>query len=445
MNTFTLSFKNLKAKPLNTVLNLLLFSTGIFMISLLLLLKSGFEEQMENNNGGIDLVVGAKGSPLQLILSSMYHVDYPTGNIKLDEAEKLSENPLIKKTIPMALGDNYQGFRIVGTNHDYLAQYKATIAKGVLWNKNQEVNIGAKVARTTGLGIGDKFAGVHGFIHEIGHVHDEFQYTVTGIFAETGNVIDQLILTNVGSVWEVHQHHDHSADEEADEDHHAKCSHQHETDEGHGHHEGCDHDHTEEHDHHEGCDHDHDHAHEKSSEKEITSLLVICHNAMGVINLPREINKNTNMQAAAPAFEINRLFSLMGIGLKTINLIAYILIIISGFSIFISLYSSMKERKYELALMRVLGGGKSKLFAIVVSEGLMIALGGYVIGFLLSRIGVLVVSNFAEASFHYSIQRFFDAQTDLMLLALSLLVGFLASFLPALKAMRTDISKTLAQ
>jgi putative ABC transport system permease protein len=432
MNTFTLSFKNLKAKPLNTILNLLLFSTGIFMISLLLLLKSGFEDQMENNNGGIDLVVGAKGSPLQLILSSIYHVDYPTGNIKLSDAEKLSENHLIKKTIPMALGDNYQGFRIVGTNHDYPAQYKANVAKGVLWNENQEVSIGAKVARTTGLNIGDKFAGVHGFIHETGHVHDEFQYTVTGIFAETGNVIDQLILTNVGSVWEVHEHHNHSADKEADEDHHANCSHQHETDDGHEHHDGCNHN-------------DHDEAHENSSEKEITSLLVICHNAMGVINLPREINKNTNMQAAAPAFEINRLFSLMGIGVKTINLIAYILIIISGFSIFISLYSSMKERKYELALMRVLGGGKSKLFAIVVSEGLMIALGGYVIGFLLSRIGVLVVSNFAEASFHYSIQLFFDAQTDLMLLALSLLVGFFASFVPALKAMRTDISKTLAQ
>lgn len=431
MNTFYISYKNLKAKPLNTALNLLLFSTGIFMISLLLLIKTGLEDQMENNTGGVDLVVGAKGSPLQLILSSLYHVDYPTGNIKLSDAEKLKENPLIKQTIPLALGDNYQSFRIVGTNQDYPALYKGNIAKGALWNANFDVTIGAKVARETNLKVGDRFAGVHGFIAEGGHAHNDFNYVVTGIFAETGNVLDQLILTNVGSVWEIHKHHHHHEVSEGtleeEHDHHTDSEHD----------ENVDHQ-TEEHDHNELDE-------IADTTKEITSLLVICHNAMGTVTLPREINKSTNMQAAAPAFEINRLYSLMGIGVKTVNLIAYILIIISGFSIFISLFSSMKERKYELALMRVMGGGKKRLFSIVVAEGLFIALGGYIIGFLFSRIGVLIISNFAEANFHYSIQQIFNPKADILLMLLSLFVGFLASILPALKAMRTDISKTLAQ
>jgi putative ABC transport system permease protein len=250
MNTFILSYKNLKAKPLNTVLNLLLFSTGIFMISLLLLIKTGIEDQLENNTGSVDLVVGAKGSPLQLILSSLYHVDYPTGNIKLSEAEKLNENPLIKQTIPLALGDNYQGFRIVGTNHDYAVLYKGNLSNGSLWDANFEVTIGAKVARETGLKLGDRFAGVHGFMAESGHVHEESKYVVTGVFEESGNLLDQLILTNVESVWEIHHHH-----------HHHEAGETASAEEGHEHHDELDHrdaehettvdQHAEEHEHHE--------------------------------------------------------------------------------------------------------------------------------------------------------------------------------------------------
>jgi len=421
MNIFTISYKNLRAKPLSTVLNLVLFATGIFIISFLLLIKNQFENHFEKNIAGVNLVVGAKGSPLQLILSSIYHVDYPTGNIKLADAEKLKQNPLVKQTIPLALGDNYQGFRIVGTNHDYAKLHKGELYKGCLWKIDFDVTIGAKVAKDAQLKIGDHFAGVHGFMAEGGDKHNEFQYHVTGIFNETGTVLDQLILTNVSSVWQIHSHHHHhdgDADADADED------------DEHGHHEesiaG---------EHHEEAD----------TAREITSLLVFYRNPMGAISLPRNINKQTNMQAASPVVEMNRLYSLMGIGIQSINLIAFVIILISGFSIFISLFNSMKERKYELALMRVMGGGKTKLFTIVILEGLLIAVTGFIVGFVLSRVGMLAISSYAESNFHYSMGNLFNAKDDLVLLLVSIVVGFTASLLPAIKAMRTDISKTLAE
>lgn len=420
MNLFQLAFKQIKSKPLSSILNILLFTSGIAIISLLLLLRDGFEEQMERNAKGVDLVVGAKGSPLQLILSGIYHVDYPTGNISYKEALKLSGNPLIKEAIPQAFGDNYEGYRIVGTTEEYVKHYNGELSEGRLWNKAFDAVIGAKVARQTGLQINDTFAGVHGLIEGAGHSHDDNKYRVTGILSETGTVLDQLVLTSIESVWELHSHHhehDHGESEEHDHEHEA------------GHH-------------HDSEEHDHEHDHE--ADREITSLLISYKNPMGAITLPRMINQSTNMQAASPAQEINRLYSLLGVGIETLNLIALFIILISAFSIFISLLNSLKERKYELALMRVMGGSSLRLFSMVIIEGISYAVIGYLGGFLFSRTGMWLLSIYAENNFHYDLSQWISLW-DIYLLSLSLLIGILAAFIPALKAMKTDISKTLSE
>lgn len=135
MSIFKLSWKYLIDKPLNTGLNVLLLALGLSIITVLLLVEEQFESKMNRDATGIDMVIGAKGSPLQLVLSSVYHVDFPTGNIPLKEAQKVSRNRLIKNAIPMALGDNYEGYRIVGSNHDYLSLYQAELSAGSAWDK----------------------------------------------------------------------------------------------------------------------------------------------------------------------------------------------------------------------------------------------------------------------------------------------------------------------
>lgn len=428
MNLFQLAFKQIMSRPLSSTLNIILFTSGIAIISLLLLLRDGFEKQLERNAKGIDLVVGAKGSPLQLILSGIYHVDFPTGNISYQEALALAENPLIRQAIPQALGDNYKGYRIVGTTEEYVTHYEGKLAEGSLWKKTFEATIGAKVARDTGLKLNDTFSGVHGLIEGAGHSHDENQYVVTGILAESGTVLDQLILTDIASVWEIHSHHEHG-----------EAEHAHEHDEngtnGEAHHH---------HEHGEDCTCGHDHSHEPEADREITSLLVSYKSPMGAITLPRHINQSTHMQAASPALEINRLFSLLGIGIEALNLIAGFIILISAFSIFISLLNSLKERKYELALMRVMGGSRFRLFAMVLIEGLTFAIVGYAAGFVVSRAGMWLLSGYAENNFHYDLGQWISVW-DAYLLSLSLLIGLLSALIPAIRAMKTDISKTLSE
>ncbi|WP_080903884.1 ABC transporter permease [Parabacteroides sp. Marseille-P3160] len=431
MNLFSLSFKQIKSKPLSSLLNVILFAFGITIISFLLLVKDGFEEQMDKNVAGIDLVVGAKGSPMQLILSGIYHIDSPTGNISYEEAAGLSKHRLIKKAIPVSLGDSYHGYRIVGTVPDYPALYGGRLREGAEWKAPLEAAIGAKVARKAGLKVGDSFAGIHGLIEDAGHSHDDHKYKVVGIYEETGTVLDQLILTGLESVWAIHEHHGdgHAAEEHEDGEAGYEHSDEHES--------ASDPAYEAEH------AHGHEHEGEAHSEnKEITCLLIQYKNPMGVITLPRLINSSTHMQAASPVMEINRMYSLMGVGIQTVNLIAWFIILISAFSIFISLFHSMKERKYELALIRVMGGSRMKLFSIVLAEGILIALIGYLCGFLLSRLGMWFLALYAESSIHYDLARWVGP-SDLYFLLVSLGIGLAASVLPAVIALKTDIYKTL--
>lgn len=429
MNIIQFNFKQIKSRPLSSVLNIILFATGVTIISLVFLLKDSFENQMDKNAGGIDLVVGAKGSPLQLILSGIYHVDYPTGNIDYNESIELSKNPLIKQAIPLALGDNFNRFRIVGTNKAYPTIYNGQIQAGSLWQKDFEVTIGSKVASKTGLVIGRQFAGVHGLSAESDDVHESTPYTVTGIFKETGTVLDQLILTNIESVWKIHDSHEHHHEHnEAEKDH------EHDTDGGH------------EHEHDADCDHSHEEReHEEGKHpKEITTLLIRYQNPMGAISLPRLINKSTNMQAASPVQEINRLYSLLGLGIEALTYISGFIILISALSIFISLLNSLKERKYELALIRVMGGSRFRLFVIVILEGISFAIIGYIVGFVASRFVMFALSTYTDNNFNYTLQQWVTP-TDLSLLIASLIIGIVAAIIPAIKAMKTNISKTLSQ
>lgn len=417
MNIFKLSYRNMTSRPLSTTLSLILLTLGVGIISLLLQVSHHIQQQMENNVRGIDMVVGAKGSPLQLILSAVYHIDAPTGNIPLHEAEELLHNRLVADGIPLSYGDSYKGYRIVGTNYKYPELYEAKVSEGQLWQKPFEVTVGAAVAHTLNLKIGDTFVGSHG-LTEGGEAHAEHTYQVVGVFNLTNSVLDQLIITATESVWEIHHHHEEGKEQHeglADNDHH--------------HHE------------HEGANHTEE---EHEDEKEITAMLIQFRNPMALVQLPRTINKDTNMQAAVPSYEINRLFSLMGIGIDTLSTIALVIMAVSGLSVFISLYNALKDRQYEMALMRSYGATRWQLVWLVLQEGLMLTLTGYLLGMFFSRIGLWLVSNLMAADYHYS----FSGQVWLMeewwLLVVAFAIGLLASILPAIHVFHINISKTLA-
>ncbi len=388
MKPARLARRNVLDRPLETGLSVLLLAFGVGIISLMLLMQRSLTEDMDRNIKDIDLVLGAKGSPLQLILANVYHVDVPTGNIPLAEAKKVMRHPYISEAIPLAYGDNYELYRIVGTEPSYAEHYGATPSNGRMFEAPFEVVVGAEVAAKTGLDIGDTFYSAHGLTDGT-DVHRDKAYTVVGIFGATGSVIDQLLLTPIASVWGVH--------EEVD-----------------------------------------------GADQEITAVLLKKKNPLAILTLPNLL-RDTPMQVALPAIEMNRLTQQFGIGIRTLRAVALLIMGLSFVSVFIALFASLRDRRYELALMRTMGATPRKLFVLVLFEGLWMTVAGIAIGLVLSRLGVVVLANALADQFHYDLAQLAPVAGEYLLVAAALFVGGLAAALPARSALSIDISNTLGQ
>jgi putative ABC transport system permease protein len=388
-------WKNIWAKKLNSFLCILLMMFGISIISLLINIGNQLQDKFSKNISGIDMVVGAKGSPLQLILSGVYQIDAPTGNIPMSELQSLQMNPLVKQVLPLSMGDNYQGFRIVGTIHPYLKHFEADYADGVGFKANMEVVIGSTVAKKLRLKLNDSFASSHGLEKE-GEAHGDKKYKVVGILKSNNSVIDNLILCNLNSIWEIHEHAEM----------------------------------------HEGEAH--------KEKQDITCALVKFRSPMGLMTIPRLINQNTQMQAALPAIEINRLFELMGIGIDAFKALAIAIMLISGISVFVTLYNALKERKYEMALMLSMGGKRLVLFFMLMLEGLILSISGFALGIILSRVGLFLASRLLDQNFNFNLHLTMLQKEEIYLLIAALLVGIFAALIPSLGIYKINISKTLA-
>lgn len=437
MSTLRLAFRNLFYKPWNTALSLILAALGAGLISLLLLVSWQLEQQFERNLASVNLVIGAKGSPLQLILSSMYHVDAPTGNIKIEGIKPFLNpaHPYVERAVPLSLGDSYRGHRVVGTTPAIIDLYSAKLAQGEAWDEVMEVVVGAQAAEDLGLQLGDQFQSSHGLMEDSLLIHEEApNFKVAGILARAGNVIDQLILTSNQSVWAVHDEHDHGA--EGDHDHEDHSGHDHPPGEHPEEEEAI------------AAPNFNDLAVPLTSfpDKSITSVLLqFKGNSVFSLNLQRSVNENTSMQAATPSIEINRLYETMGPGETILKRLALAIVLVSIFSIFISLYTSLDERRKELALMRSLGGSRTTLLGLLLSEGLILAVGGALLGLLLSHLGLYFIAQLVSAKYRYDFAAFFLLPAELWLLAAAFVVGLVAALIPALRAANTDVHKTLSE
>jgi putative ABC transport system permease protein len=342
MKTLAWAWRYLWSRPLGAALNVLLLSLGLASITFLLLVGFQLSRAFDRDLAGIDVVVGAKGSPMQLILSGVLHVDVPPGNVPLAAVQALAKNPYVASIIPISLGDNFQGYRIVGTSLAYIDHYGAKLAQGGAWDTPMQVVLGATVAKQLQVNIGQSFVGSHG-LGAGGHTHGDNPYTVVGILAPSGSVLDRLILTDTASVWKVHEDYTASADDSAED---RKVM---------------------------------------ETEREITMALVQYKTPLAALSFPRYVNTSTEMQAAAPAVEISRLLHMLGLGTDVLRAFAGVLLLTAGLSVFIALWSAVRERRADLALLRMLGASPAKVATLLLCEALWLGLVASVVGLLLGQ------------------------------------------------------------
>ena len=395
--TVQIAWRYLVSRPLAAVLNLLLLSLGLGAITFLLLVSIQLDEAFERDLAGIDLVVGAKGSPLQLILAGVFHIDTPTGNIPLEAVQELERNPQVAKLIPISLGDTFRGFRIVGTTPAYAEHYAARMASGALWSKPMQAVVGAQVAANTGLSTGSTFVGSHG-LGGGGHAHGDNPYQVSGVLAPCGCVLDRLILTPTESVWQVHEKNTalDAQDQKIME-----------------------------------------------AEREVTLALITYKSPLAAVTFPRLVNTTTEMQAAAPAVEITRLLRMVGVGTDVLRGFGAVLLLTAGLSVFIALWSAVRERRADLAMLRMLGASPAKVAGLVLCEALLLALLATGLGLAMGHGLCAVVGQWMQSERSLPLTGWIWFAAEWSVPALGVGVALLAALLPALGAYRLDVTTLL--
>jgi len=394
-----LSWRYLWSRPLATLLNLALLAVSAASITLVLLVREQVDRAFERDLAGIDVVVGAKGSPLQLILAGVFHIDVPPGNIPWAEVQALREHPQVAQLIPLSLGDNFRGFRIVGTSHDYVAHYRAALASGALWSAPMQAVAGAQVARDAALAVGMRFIGSHG-LGSGGSSHDQAPYTLTGVLAPCRCVLDRLILTSTDSVWQLHE--TMNAADEADR-------------------------------------------RALQAEREVTLLLIRYRSPLAAVTFPRYINAGTAMQAAAPAVEVTRLLRLLGVGTEVLRGFGGVLLLAAGLSMFIALWSAVRERLADLALLRMLGAPAVRVAGLVVFEALWLALLGTAAGMLAGHALAELVGQLLQAQRSLPVTGAYLAAGEWWVPLFTVGAAAAAALLPALTAYRVNALRLLAR
>ena len=374
------------------MMSTLLMILGVTIITLSVLVNQITKNTFTKNNPDLDVVVGAKGSPLQLVLSSIHHIDIPTGNISYKNAKKIMKHPAIKFGVPISLGDNFQNYRIVGTDKKFLKLYDAELEIGSMWEKPMQSIIGSNVANFTQLKIDKFFVGSHGLI-DTGDIHSEQPYKVVGILKKTGTILDNLIITSLDSVWNLHSNQNDIL--------------------------------------------------KNSDSLEVTALLLKYKNKTSVFSFPRLINKNTNMQAASPNLEISKLFKLTGEAHKIINYLSIIIVSLSFAGILFTLLNNINERKYDLAILRTLGFTRERIFSIILIEGMTISILGSFIGLILGGIVYKCIEFFSLLGRNIVTGQLDFIYEILTIWFVILIISFLTCLIPGIKVYKQNIRNTL--
>ncbi len=420
MSLLRIVFKNLRQRLLASSLTSLSIALGVAVVVAILTVKEQSQAAFAQSAFGYDLIVGAKGSELQLVLNTVYHLEKSPGNIPYKVYKDLGADKRVRLAVPVAVGDSYKGFRLVGTSDRFLKEFEVQpgrsfeLAGGRVFEFSEErldhvmtappdhdhgshempfeAVVGSAAAASPGLGVGSTFVAAHGIDEGPGVTEHEEKWTVTGVLRPTGTPNDRAIFINLESFFAIRGHPKPGQ-------------------EGRG--------------------------------PEISAIIVKTRGNLAARDLMYDLGRGTDAMGVLPGAVVGRLFEWFGNVNALLIAISILVIIVGGVSILVSIYNSMSERKRPIAILRALGARRSTILAIILMEATLLCLLGGIAG-------VAAGHGLAEAA-----GRVLRAQAGLSITGWSfhplegavigglLILGVLVGLLPALKAYRSDISKGL--
>jgi putative ABC transport system permease protein len=497
MRLWQIAWRSIGQRALASSLTGLSMALGVMLVVAVLVIHGVVDKSFLNDSGlGYNIVVGAKGGRLELVLNSVYYLAPPVENIPYTYYLEFVEGklkPYVDKAIPLCLGDVYGDFRVIGTTPAFFNDldyggHKYEFAEGRNFEPDEYFGavVGATAAREMGLKKGDEFQPSHGVGPEA-HKHDAF--TVLGVLKPTGTPNDRALFINMEGFYLIpehakpvdsdappvaqhaHEEHDEAAHKvetasaehkEADHEHpehHDEAAgdenaHEAQADADHKHDEHAHDEHAHDaHDHHHH-DHGHDHHHDPLpiEQREVTAVLILTAGAGNVApgllygpELMKAVNKDAVAQAVLPIREMSKLFMTFVDPLRYLLLsLTVTIIVVSGIGILVSIYNSMSERRHEIAVMRALGAGRRTVMFVVLLESILLSLLGGLAGWAVGHLLIGVLSPWIAVQTGVNVSPLQFVGYELVIIPGLIVLASLVGYLPAMAAYRTDVAKALS-
>lgn len=442
---------SIKHRKFSVFTSIFAISAAFAFLAVIGCVSFGLAATAVNSSLAFPLIVGPAGaSDTTLVMSTLFNTDKPAGTFDYEFAEKLEKDERVSAVFPVARSDSYQGVPITGVESAYINEISQGFwdidpmidAKDIFGGKNSDCAvIGAKAAMRYDMSVWDTFFGSHGTVgDEDAHVHD-FKYKVCAILKPLNGPEDFAIFTSLKSVWEIHGHghHHHHHHEDAEDEEHDHGHHEAEHEE-HEHHHEAEH---EEHGHHH--EHEHAEAEEHASEGKITAVLVKTKNPVFTAALEREYSENGLTSATDTGRTVRKLMSYMNKAEDAAGFFSYGTLFLVMILVFITILTSIGERKRELALMRTLGIGKLPISLMIFLEMFFISLAGIVIGTAGGHLLLAFCKPALDFELGINLEPFFFTAIELRGVVWTLAAGVFLSFAAMVKIYRTDLVEEISK
>ncbi|ADE55648.1 ABC transporter permease [Coraliomargarita akajimensis] len=427
-----LALKSLLNRKGAAVLTCLCIGSSVMLLLGVERLRVEAKDSFSNSVSGTDLIVGARGSPAQILLYSVFNIGYPSKNIEYATYVDLCEQSGVRWAIPLSMGDNHRGYRVIGTDgtffehYQYGAQRSLQFNGGLPFSADNEAVIGAEVARKLGYNLGKSIVVAHGAGDVSFIEHDAHPFTVIGILAPTGTPVDQQILVSLAGIEAMHADFNDgsTASEELDPLASALAAVEHAAD--------CPHDHHD----HSSC------AHQPSS---LSAILVGLENRSSVLAQQRRINESgaEPLTAVIPGVALQELWSLLRVVENTLRIISLFVILIGLFGMLTTLLSSLNERRREMSILRSVGAHPSTLCILLVGEAALLSIASCLLGLGLLFVGLLISQPILQSHFGILLPVKAPSSYEWGLLLLVCSCGSLSGLIPGWRMQRMALADGL--
>jgi putative ABC transport system permease protein len=399
MNSLSIAMRGIRERRVSSAITIAAVALACSLLMLVWAFKKEAEQSFAGASGGFDAVLGPRGSKLQIVLNALYHLDESPGLMRWSDYEQATKFPAVEAAYPLAVGDNYRGYRLVGSIPEYLQNHE--YAEGRLFelesggslfaSGSMHAVVGAFAARRLGLGVGDTFHPYHGLVYNEGAKHEEI-YTVTGILKATGTPVDKVVWIPISGIQTMSGHNPKAA-------------------------------------------------------TDVSAVLIKLKRGASMAGFQLDMMYNKQGDRLTLAWPANRtilqFFDKISWFDKILQAVAALVAIIAGGSILAILYNAMNERKRDIAVLRALGARKRTVFMISLLEAVGMTFAGVILGFVVYAGLGMGIGEIVQSETGVALSPF-TGNAAMLWAPLGMFgIGLLSGVLPAIKAYRTDVSRNL--